>query len=59
MAIMDDTPERRRGMDPAKVGGFLAGIAITLVLGLMASIMYSGQGIGDVHTPPPQVYTSF
>jgi hypothetical protein len=58
MAVNEDITGRR-GPDPVKLGGFAAGMAATLLLGLIASVAYSGHGIGDVAVPPPQVYTNF
>jgi len=50
---------RRTGGNGAKFGGFLAGMLGTLFLGIMAAVLFSGGGIGDPRTPPPQVYTNF
>jgi len=58
MAINDDIPPTR-GPLSTRIGGFTAGIAITLVLGLVASVAYNGQGLGDLPRTPPQVYTNF
>ena len=50
----DDLYERR-----GKIGGFLAGAVGTLMLGALASVIYTGHPI-DLDAPvPPQIYTNF
>ena len=59
MAYNDRSEDRRR-IDYTKLGGFLGGAAITLVLGLSFGVLYSGEGgLGDSDARPPQIYTGF
>jgi len=46
------------GLGP-KLGGFFAGVALCLLLGLFAGVAFSGGGLGDPRSTPPQVYTNF
>lgn len=43
----------------AKIGGFLAGVAGTLVVVGLFNVSYQGHGLGQERQPPQQVYTSF
>ncbi|MEL7106202.1 MAG: hypothetical protein AAGM21_09800 [Pseudomonadota bacterium] len=42
-----------------KFAGFLAGALGTLVLSILFSVVYTGQGYGTAPDPVPQVYTNF
>lgn len=46
---------RRRG----KIGGFLAGVVGTLMLGALASVIVTGHPIDADAPMPPQIYTNF
>lgn len=54
-----EIPLGRRRLDVAKIGGFLAGAVLTIVLGLVAGVVYSGQGLGDPPREMEPVYTAF
>lgn len=37
-------------------GGFAAGIIVTLGLGMLVSVAFSGNGLSSQPTPPEQIY---
>ncbi len=43
----------------ARIGAFFAGAIGTLMVGLLFSVIYSGQGIWTAPELGPQVYTNF
>jgi hypothetical protein len=57
--VSTEIPLGRRRLDVAKIGGFLAGAVLTIVLGLVAGVVYSGQGLGDPPREMEPVYTAF
>ena len=39
-----------------RLGGFLAGIFITLALGMLVSVAFTGNGLSTSKAPPEQIY---
>ena len=39
-----------------RIGGFLAGVFITLALGMLVSVAFTGNGLSTSKTPPEQIY---
>lgn len=39
-----------------RIAGFAAGLVLTLGLGMLVSVAWSGHGLSSAPTPPEQIY---
>lgn len=60
MASNDTNPAPTRWyLDGSKMGGLLAGVALTFVFGAFGGMLFGGGGLSDNGGVPEQVYTAF